>query len=346
MKLVIQIPCFNEEQTLPQTIRDLPKSIPGIDEIEILVVDDGSTDRTVEVARSCGAHHVLSLGTNRGLGRAFALGLEKALSLRADIVVNTDGDNQYAGADVAKLVEPVLRHQADMVVGCRPITNHPEFSPLKKMLQLLGSWTLRLLSNTNVRDASSGFRAFSKETCKRLMIYTRFSYCMETLIQAGNSHLRVDSVDIRVNPTTRQSRLFKSLPEYLWKSGSTMVSMFVHYRPSLFFGLLAAANFAGAVFIGLRYLYHVYLAPAATGDHRTYIPSLILLAVLAIIGVGLATLAIIAELLRMNRGLIEEMVYRLRRLALEHAGSTPASPQNEHPAEKSQAAIQGNDRFH
>ena len=165
MKLVIQIPCFNEQQTLPQTIRDLPKAIPGIDQIEILVVDDGSTDRTVEVARLCGAHHILSLGTNRGLGRAFAAGVEKALSLGADIVVNTDGDNQYMGADIAKLVEPILERRADMVVGCRPILDHPEFSPLKKLLQLAGSWTLRLLSKTSVRDAPSGFRAFSREAC-------------------------------------------------------------------------------------------------------------------------------------------------------------------------------------
>ena len=345
MKLVIQIPCFNEQQTLPQTIRDLPKSIPGIDVIEILVVDDGSTDRTVEVARSCGAHHILSLGTNRGLGRAFATGLEKAVLLHADIVVNTDGDNQYVGADIAKLVEPILQHRADMVVGCRPITNHPEFSPLKKMLQLAGSWTLRLLSKTSVRDAASGFRAFSKEACKRLVIHTRFSHCMETLIQAGNSHLRVDSVDIRVNSTTRQSRLFKSTPEYLWKSGATMVAMFVHYRPSLFFGLLSAVNFAGAAFIGLRFLYLVYLAPASVA-HRTYIPSLILLAVLAIFGGGLAVLAIIADLLRGNRRLIEEIIYQQRRQAVERSRNASASSQNEPPAEKAPAAIQDNSRFH
>ena len=339
MKLVIQIPCFNEEQTLPQTIRDLPKSIPGIDQIEILVVDDGSTDRTVEVARLCGAHHILGLGTNRGLGRAFAAGLEKAVSLGADIVVNTDGDNQYVGADIAKLVEPILQHQADMVVGCRPIVNHPEFSPLKKMLQLAGSWTLRLLSKTNVRDAPSGFRAFSREACLRLVIYSRFSYCMETLIQAGNSQLRVDSVDIRVNSTTRQSRLYKSLPEYLRKSGSTMVTMFVHYRPSLFFGLLSAVNLAGAGFLGLRFLYLVYLAPAPA-MHRTYIPSLILLAVLAIFGAGLAALAVIAELQRVNRRLVEEILYQLRRQAVERSNSVPSPSQNEHPAEKTPATIQ------
>jgi glycosyltransferase involved in cell wall biosynthesis len=346
MKLVIQIPCFNEEQTLPQTIRDLPKSIPGIDQIEILVVDDGSTDRTVEVARLCGVHHILSLGTNRGLGRAFSRGLEKAVLLHADIVVNTDGDNQYVGADIAKLVEPILQHRADMVVGCRPIISHPEFSPLKKTLQLLGSWTLRLLSKTSVRDAASGFRAFSREACKRLVIYSRFSYCMETLIQAGNSQLRVDSVDIRVNPTTRQSRLYKSLPEYLWKSGSIMVTMFVHYRPSLFFGLLSAVNFAGAAFLGLRFLYLVYLTPISAAGHRTYLPSLILLAILATFGAGLAALAVIAELLRGNRLLIEEIVYQLRRLAAERSSNVPASSQNEHPAEKTQAAIQDHPPFH
>ncbi len=344
MKLVIQIPCFNEEQTLPQTIRDLPKSIPGIDQIEILVVDDGSTDRTVEVARLCGAHHILSLGTNRGLGRAFAAGLEKAVSLGADIVVNTDADNQYMGADIAKLVEPILQHRADMVVGCRPIVNHPEFSPLKKLLQLTGSWTLRLLSKTSVRDAASGFRAFSREACKRLVIYTRFSYCMESLIQAGNSHLRVDSVDIRVNSTTRQSHLFKSTPEYVWKSGSTMAAMFVHYRPSLFFGLLAGVNLTGAVFLGLRFLYHIYLVPASA-QHRTYIPSLILLAVLAIFGAGSATLAVIAELLRANRRLLEEILYQLRRQAAGRSSSGPASSQSEHPAEKTGATGQDHSRF-
>ena len=199
---------------------------------------------------------------------------------------------------------PILRswwsrfceHQADMVVGCRPIVDHPEFSPLKKLLQLAGSWTLRLLSKTSVRDAASGFRAFSREACQRLIIYSRFSYCMETLIQAGNSQLRVDSVDIRVNSTTRHSRLFKSLPEYLWKSGCHHGDDVCPLPAQLLLGLLSAVNFAGAVLIGLRFLYLVYLAPVSSAEHRTYIPSLILLAVLVIFGVGLATLAIIAEL--------------------------------------------------
>jgi glycosyltransferase involved in cell wall biosynthesis len=312
MKLIIQIPCFDEEQTLPQTIRDLPKSIPGIDQIEILVVNDGSRDRTVGIARASGAHHVLDLGTKRGLARAFASGLEYALLLGADIVVNTDGDNQYVGADIAKLVEPILWGRADMVVGCRPIAEHPEFSPLKKLLQIFGSWTLRAISKTDVRDAASGFRAFSREACQRLFIYSQFSYCMETLIQAGNSNLRVASVDIRVNPHTRPSRLFNSLPEYLWKSSSTMVSMFVFYRPSRFFGMLATINFAGATVIGLRFLYLVYFTQH-TAQNRTYLPSLILLSILAIFGAGCTAMAILAELLRTKRRLAEEILYLLRK---------------------------------
>lgn len=315
MKLVIQIPCFNEEQTLPQTIRDLPKSIPGIDQIEILVVNDGSTDRTTEAARMSGAHHVLELGTQRGLARAFAAGLEHALLLGADIVVNTDGDNQYVGADIPKLVEPILQGCADMVIGCRPILEHTEFGPLKKLLQVLGSWTLRAISKTTVRDAASGFRAFSREACQRLFIYSRFSYCMETLIQAGNSNLRVDSVDIRVNPYTRPSRLFKSLPTYLWKSGSTMFKMFIVYRPGGFFALLAAIPLTGALALGLRFIWLIYLSPHRD-PHRTYLPSLILLSVLALFAGLLFALGIIAELIRSQRQLTEEVLY-LRRKAFD-----------------------------
>ncbi|MCP3965720.1 MAG: glycosyltransferase family 2 protein [Lentisphaerae bacterium] len=212
MKLIIQIPCFNEENTLAETIADLPKNIPGIDKIEVMVVDDGCTDGTVSVAKSLGVDHIVRLGTNRGLATAFWRGIEHAMDHGADILVNTDADNQYCGADIAKLVQPVIEDEADMVVGCRPIAKHPEFKFLKKMLQLFGSWTLRKISKTNVRDAASGFRAFSREMCQRIFIHSRFSYCMETLIQAGNSGCRVASVDIRVNPKTRESRLFKNIP--------------------------------------------------------------------------------------------------------------------------------------
>ncbi|HEY8240677.1 MAG TPA: glycosyltransferase family 2 protein, partial [Kiritimatiellia bacterium] len=193
MKLIIQIPCFNEAETLPATVRDLPKSIPGVDSIEVLVVDDGSTDNTAEVARGLGVHHVLGLGSNHGLARAFSLGIEQALRLGADIVVNTDADNQYCGADIPKLVQPILENHADIVVGSRPIADHPEFSATKKQLQLAGSRTLRWISKTTVRDAASGFRAYSREACLRNFIYSSFSYCMESLIQAGNMGLRVAS---------------------------------------------------------------------------------------------------------------------------------------------------------
>jgi glycosyltransferase involved in cell wall biosynthesis len=312
MKLIIQIPCLNEEQTLPQTVRDLPTAIPGVDQIEILVVDDGSTDRTAAVARELGVQHVLSLGRRCGLARAFAAGLQEALALGADIIVNTDADNQYCGADIPKLIEPILHGHADMVIGCRPIDGHPEFSPVKKLLQKLGSQVLRSLSQTTVRDAASGFRAYSRATAQRIFIHSRFSYCMETLIQAGNLRLHVVSVDIGVNRKTRESRLFRSLPEYIWKSGATMAAMFVHYRPSRFFGALAALCLAGAFVLGLRFVYLVYLA-ANIAPHRTYIPSLILMAILATFGLGLVLLAVIAELIRAQSRLMEEVLFELRR---------------------------------
>lgn len=311
MHLFIQIPCLNEEGTLPQTLADLPRQIPGIDKIEYLVIDDGSTDRTVEIAKQHGAHHVLSLGGNRGLATAFRLGVDYALSHGADIVVNTDGDNQYNGADIALLVQPVLQGKADIVVGSRPIVDHPEFGLSKKFLQLVGSWMLRLISKTTVRDAPSGFRAFSREACMRIFLYTRFSYCMETLIQAGNNGLRVASVDIRVNPKTRDSRLFSSIPQYLWKTGSTMASMFILYRPSRLFVTLAVLTGLPALFLGGRFIYLVYLIESAD-PKRTYLPSLLIMAVLALTTFLLLVVAILAELSRSQRRLTEETLYQAR----------------------------------
>lgn len=312
MKLIIQIPCLNEEKTLPETLRGLPTRIDGVDSIEVLVVDDGSTDRTVEVARQHGAHHVLALGTHAGLATAFRLGIERALALGADVVVNTDGDNQYPGADIPKLVAPIVAGKADLVVGCRPILEHPEFGPIKKALQLLGSWLLRRVSKTRVRDAASGFRAFSRETCRRLFIHTRFSYCMETLIQAGNTGLRVDSVDVGVNPKTRDSRLFTSVPAYLWKSGSTILAMLVLYRPGVFF-LSGAGAFMGlALLLGIRFLVLVYWMHTPELG-RTHLPSLIVMSLCAITGVVFVALAVLAELMRSLRRLIEETIYLQRK---------------------------------
>jgi glycosyltransferase involved in cell wall biosynthesis len=311
MRLFIQIPCLNEEDTLPQTLADLPREIPGISSIEYLVIDDGSTDRTVEVAKQCGAHHVLRLGSNRGLATAFRMGVDYALAHGADIVVNTDGDNQYCGADIALLVQPIIEGRSDLVVGCRPIIDHPEFGVVKKTLQLCGSAVLRLISQTSVRDAPSGFRAFSRETCQRIFLYSKFSYCMETLIQAGNNGLRISSVDIRVNPKTRDSRLFSSIPQYIWKTGSTMISMFILYRPTKLFMTAAALLFTGAAILGARFIYLVYFN-SHTDPTRTYLPSIILLAILALAGFLMVVVAVLAELNRTQRRLTEEVLYQSR----------------------------------
>lgn len=308
MKLIIQIPCYNEAATLRATVGDLPRSIPGIDKIEVLVIDDGSTDGTPEVARSLGVDHVLSLGSNRGLARAFARGIEHAVLLGASIVVNTDGDNQYRGEDIAKLVKPIVENRADMVIGCRPIVDHPEFGAIKKGLQLVGSWALRQISTTTVRDAASGFRAFSREGCQRLFIHSRFSYCMETLIQAGTIGLRVGSVDVGVNGTLRPSRLFKSIPHYVYNSGMTIASMFVLYRPGRFFTWFAGLFLAVAFALGIRFL---YTWPHDPGEN--YLPSLIILAVCALTGFLLLLLGIVGELIRAQRRLTEENLYLLRK---------------------------------
>ncbi len=235
MKLIIQIPCFNEEATLPLTLADLPKSIQGIKIIEVQVVDDGSTDQTSEVAKRCGVHHIVKLGGNRGLATAFKTGVENALRMGADIIVNTDADNQYCGKDISKLVEPILAGRADIVIGERPISDHPEFSPVKKLLQKIGSWVVRGVSRTTVPDTTSGFRAYSAEAAMRMSIFTRFSYCLETLIQAGYSGLKVETIPIRINPKTRESRLFKGIGQYVLRSSLTIIRVFIVYRASLFF---------------------------------------------------------------------------------------------------------------
>ena len=311
MKLIIQIPCFNEEETLPQVVADLPRRIEGIDRIEYLVIDDGSTDQTVKVARDLGVHHVLSLGTNRGLAFAFYEGINHCLENGADIVVNTDGDNQYQGRDIGSLITPILEHQADMVVGARPIKTHTEFSPLKKFLQLLGSWTIRVVSKTKVKDASSGFRAMSAKACRRIFIYSRFSYTMETLIQAGNSNLRVASVDINVNPTTRKSRLFKNIFQHVSRSGSTIIRMFIMYRPGRFFSLIGTLFLLPALVLGIRYLYLIFWMENPDPE-RTYVPSLILVSILAFLGVVSYFLAILGELIKTQRKLSEEIISELK----------------------------------
>lgn len=317
MKLIIQIPCFNEEKTLPKTLADLPSEISGVDCVEYLVIDDGSTDRTADVAKECGAHHVLSLGSNRGLATAFRRGVDYALAHGADIVVNTDGDNQYCGDDIPKLIEPVLNDKADIVVGARPIVNHPEFGIIKKLLQVVGSWVLRIISKTSVRDAASGFRAFSREACMRIFLYTKFSYCMETLIQAGNNGLRIESVNIRINPKTRDSRLFDSTFQYIYESGTTMILMFILYRPSRLFLSIANVLFICAFALGIRFIYLIYFFEDSDPT-RTYLPSVILLAILALSGFLMIAVSILAELSRSQRRLTEETLYQSRVAALQN----------------------------
>ncbi len=313
MILFIQIPCFNEEHTLEAVIADLPKAIDGIDKIEILVVDDGSTDNTIEKAKSLGVTHILPLITNQGLATAFRRGVEYALQHGADIVVNTDGDNQYCGHDIEKLCQPIVQGTADIVVGCRPILQHTEFSLAKKVLQVLGSWTLRKISKTQVQDASSGFRAFSRESLLRMFVYSKFSYCMETLIQAGTNRLRVASVDIRVNPKTRESRLFSSMAQYVFKSGFTIFSMFLLYRPTFFFNSLSLPFWFMSFALGTRAL---YLAWGVGGLIRDHLPSLLLVVIFSFIAILFNALAIIAELLRAQRRLTEELLCINRTLSL------------------------------
>tara|TARA_B100000212_G_C27301131_1_gene501554 strand:- start:144 stop:1088 length:945 start_codon:yes stop_codon:yes gene_type:complete len=310
MKLIIQIPCFNEEDTLPATICDLPTHVEGFDIVEYLVIDDGSTDKTYERAKKLGVHHVIQLGSNRGLATAFKFGLEYALEKGADVVVNTDGDNQYCADDIPKLTKPIIDKQADMVIGCRPIRKHPEFVFFKKLLQLIGSWTLRKVSKTDVRDATSGFRAFSRETCQRLSIFSQFSYTMESLIQAGNSGLRLRSVDIRVNRKTRNSRLFRNIPEFIFRSGSTILMMFLLYRPGRFFTICSSFFLLPAFGLGLRFLYLVYLNP---DSERTYIPSLILLSIFAWTGFLLIALGLIGMKIKALRQIQNEILYLTRK---------------------------------
>ncbi len=313
MKLIIQIPCLNEANTLSSVVGDLPKKIKGITTIEYLVIDDGSNDKTVDVAKSLKVNHILSLGTNRGLAQAFEKGVEFSLKKGADIIVNTDGDNQYNGKDIEKLVEPIINNYGDMVIGCRPIINHPEFSKTKKLLQLVGSFILRRLSQTTVKDATSGFRAISRETALKLIIHSKFSYTLETLIQAGNIGLRVVSIDININLKTRDSRLFSSIPIYLKNSFKTIISITFYYRPSLIFNIMASFLFTGSLFLGGRFIYLTYLTPSPDIE-RTYIPSLILLSILGTLSVIVFLVGFVAELLAKHRRITEQVMKEVRYL--------------------------------
>lgn len=321
MKLIVQIPCYNEEQTLPETVANIPRRIPGVDQVEILVIDDGSTDRTVQVAREIGVEHILRNKANQGLARSFRNGLDACLKLGADIIVNTDGDNQYEGADIPKLIAPILAGEADMVVGDRQTDTLAHFSPLKKRLQWLGSGVVRKFAGIWVPDTVSGFRAFDREAAIRLNIVSSFSYTIETVIQAGKRQLAVTSVPIRTNAVTRQSRLFKSIPHFIQNSLGTMVRMYAMYQPlRVFFYIGAVLTILGLVPIG-RFLF-AYLVSDGAG----HVQSLVMGGVLVLMGFMAYLAGLVADLISFNRQLIEMSLERIRRLELAQLHPAPGTP--------------------
>lgn len=309
MKLIIQIPCYNEEKTLKQTVDDLPRKIEGIDEIEYLIINDGSTDNTVEVARSLGIHHIVSFKQNKGLAKAFMAGLDACLRLGADIIVNTDADNQYCGADIEKLVRPILEGRADIVIGERPIDDIKHFSWKKKKFQHIGSWVVRLASNTKVHDAPSGFRAYSREAALRLNVINEYTYTLETIIQAGHDKITMTSVPIRTNPETRKSRLFKSMWAYIRRSASVIIRSFMMYKPLKFFGILGMIIFLAGALIGIRFLIFYF-----SGTGAGHIQSLILSAILILMGVQTFIVGLQADIIAANRRILEDVQYRIRKM--------------------------------
>ena len=296
MKLIIQIPCYNEEDSLPVTLKALPDKINGIDEIEVLIIDDGSTDKTVEIAKNLGVKHFVSMPHNCGLAKAFVAGINMALALGADIIVNTDADNQYCADDIEKLVKPILDGDADMVIGSRPVSKIAHFSPLKKFLQKLGSYVMRFLSSTDIEDAAI-----------QLNVFDNYTYTLDTIIQAKAKGLQLKCVPINVNPDLRESKLVKNIFDYVRRSMFTMVRMFIIYRPFRFFAILAGIFFTAGVVLGLRFLWFY-----AFGSGSGHIQSLILSAILIIIGVQIGVIAIVSELLSINRKLLEDVQRRLK----------------------------------
>jgi glycosyltransferase involved in cell wall biosynthesis len=307
-KLIIQIPCYNEEATLGATLADLPRTLPGIDTIEWLIIDDGSRDQTVEVAKASGVDHIVRHPKNQGLAKAFMSGLRASLAAEADIIVNTDADNQYCADDIPHLIEPILLKQAEIVVGARPISNIPHFSPIKKSLQRLGSYVVRLASNTNIPDAPSGFRAFSRDAALQINVFDNYTYTLETIIQAGQKGMAITSVPVRVNGDLRPSRLVKSTPTYVLRSMTTILRIFMLYKPLRFFVIAGSVPFSLGFLLGMRWLIFFLM-----GTERTRIPSLILTAILILIGFQLWMFGLVADLMAANRRLIEDVQINLRR---------------------------------
>jgi glycosyltransferase involved in cell wall biosynthesis len=313
MKVIIQIPCYNEEDALGATLATLPRQLPGVDVVEWLVIDDGSADRTAEVARAGGADYVVRLPTHQGLACAFTAGLEACVRAGADVIVNTDADNQYRADYIPHLIEPILAGHAEMVVGARPVGQIEDFSATKKALQKLGSWVVRYASNTTIPDSPSGFRAITRDAALRLHVFGRYTYTLETVIQAGHKGLAITSVPVLTNRATRPSRLVKSVPSYVRRSMITIFRIFLLYRPLRFFLLLGTVPFLGGAALLVRWLLLYFLEDST----RVRAPSLIVAAVLILVGVQLWTFGLLADLLAANRKLLEDVQYRIRRSEAE-----------------------------
>ncbi len=312
VKLIIQIPCYNEAQTLPITLKELPRQFPGIDQVEFLVIDDGSEDGTAQVAEQNGVQHVVRLNPHRGLAAGFTAGLEACLRQGADIIINTDADNQYNAEDMRRLIAPILSGQAEIVVGDRGVASLSSFSPSKRLLQRLGSWVVARASGLKTPDATSGFRAISREAALRTLVLSEYSYTLETLIQAGHRGMAVAYVPIRTNPHTRPSRLMRSIPQYMAYSGTTIVRAYAMYRPLRVFTGLAILMLSGGLFLAFRYLYFLRL-----GQGAGHIQSVIIAAILFIVGFQTLLIGLLADLIGFNRMILEEVLYRTRRTDLE-----------------------------
>lgn len=314
MKLFVQVPCLNEEGTLPAVLSTIPREIPGIDSVEILIVDDGSTDRTIEVAKAYGVKHFVRHARNMGLARSFRDGVDYALSQGADIVVNTDGDNQYPQERISELVQPIVAGSADIVIGDRQTATIEHFSPFKKLMQRVGSMVVNRAGGTDLPDAASGFRAYSKQSLIRLNVVTQFSYCMETIIQAGNKRLRIESLPITTNPKTRESRLFKNIWQHMFKSGSAITRSYLMFKPHVILGTLGSIMLIGALIPFVRFLVLFFM-----GEASGHIQSLIFGTALLIGALLSYALLIIADLLRTNRVLLEESLERVK--TVQYSGS-------------------------
>lgn len=316
MKLIIQIPCYNEAETLEIALNDLPKQIDGIDEIEYLIIDDGCTDDTVKVARNWGVHHVVSFTQNKGLAKGFMAGLDACLKNGADIIVNTDADNQYCADDIPKLIQPILEHKADIVIGERPIDDTEHFSWIKKKLQHFGSWVVRKASNTDIPDAPSGFRAFSREAAMRINVINDYTYTLETIVQAGRNRIPITSVPVRTNPELRESRLFHSIWGYVKKSVLTILRALMMYKPLYCFTVVAVIPSVIGLVIGIRFLFFYFM-----GRGSGHTQSLMLACTLLIIGFITFVIGMLADVISANRKILEDIQYQVKKMEYNRDGS-------------------------